>query len=69
MNIPPLPWMSWQPGDRAVVRYRAPDGVHDALGEVLEVDVHYVLIRAKRGDVRVEASQMMTGKLVEKRSF
>lgn len=61
---PALPWMSWSVGDRVVVRYRAPDGVHDALGTLLEVEPSYVVVEAKRGRVRVEAPTMITGKKV-----
>ena len=62
-----LPWMQWEPGDRVVVRYRAEDGVHDALGWLRERSPHYVVIEARRGLVRVEATQMITGKLVARR--
>ncbi len=61
---PPLPWMNWEVGQRVVVRYRAPDGVHDALGTLLEVDPHYVVVATKRGDVKVGATTMITGKKV-----
>lgn len=63
---PVLPWLQWQPGDRVVVRYRAEDGVHDALGTLLESSEHHVVIAAKRGEVRVEAETMITGRLVAK---
>ncbi len=59
-----LPWMDWEPGDRVVVRYRADDGVHDALGTLVERSPHHVVVKARRGLVRVEALQMITGKLV-----
>lgn len=61
---PPLPWVAWRPGERVVVRYRAPDGVHDALGDLLETAPEAVVIRTRRGDVRVAASTMITGKRV-----
>ena len=59
---PRPPWLDWQPGDRVVVRYTADDGVHDALGELLETRLDGVRIRARRGDVDVAASTMLTGK-------
>lgn len=62
---PPLPWMQWQVGDRVVVRYRESDGVHDALGTLLEKRPDYVVIKARRGTVRVSAATMITGKKVE----
>lgn len=64
MSLPPPPWMQWNPGDKVVVRYTEPDGVHDALGILIETSPDHVIIRAKRGDVRVEVDQMITGKLV-----
>jgi len=47
-----------------VVRYRLDDGLHDALGDLLEVAVDHVTVRTRRGDVRVEATTMVTGKTV-----
>jgi len=47
-----------------VVRYRLADGLHDALGDLLEVARDHVTIRTRRGDVRVEAATMVTGKKV-----
>lgn len=64
--IPPLPWLVWVPGERVVVRYQADDGVHDALGELLETTPHYVVIRTRRGDVQVNAETMITGKRVDR---
>lgn len=61
---PPLPWTRWAVGDRVVVRYRAADGIHDALGDLLEVGAAGVVVRTRRGDVSVHASQMITGKRV-----
>ncbi|WP_447924766.1 putative acetyltransferase [Georgenia muralis] len=61
---PPLPWMAWRPGERVVVRYRAPDGVHDALGDLLEVTPDAVVVQTRRGAVRVAAATMITGKRV-----
>lgn len=66
MSLPSLPWLQWQPGDRVVVRYRVSDGLHDALGTLLETHPDHVIIRARRGEVRVEADTMVTGKLVQK---
>ena len=61
---PPLPWMAWHPGDRVVVRYRLPDGLHDALGHLLEVAPDHVVVDTRRGPVRVDAHTMVTGKTV-----
>ncbi len=61
---PPLPWMRWEVGDRVVVRYNEPDGVHDALGTLLEREPGYVVIEARRGVVRVAAESMITGRRV-----
>lgn len=61
---PPLPWLQWQLGQRVVVRYQAADGVHDALGTLLETAPDHVVIEARRGTVRVEASTMITGRAV-----
>lgn len=63
-TLPPLPWLSWDPGTRVVVRYRLADGLHDALGDLLEVAADHVTVRTRRGDIRVEASTMVTGKRV-----
>lgn len=56
--------MEWQKGERVVLRYRLTDGLHDALGDVLEVAVDHVTIQTRRGQVRVEAPTMVTGKRV-----
>lgn len=61
---PPLPWMRWSAGQRVVVRYRLADGLHDALGDLVEVAPDHVLVRTRRGEVRVEATTMVTGKTV-----
>lgn len=61
---PPLPWLEWAVGERVVVRYRAEDGVHDALGDLLDVRPDGVTVRTRRGDVAVHARQMITGKRV-----
>ena len=64
-GLPPeLPWLSWRVGERVVVRYREADGLHDALGELLEVGRDAVVVRTRRGDVRVPAPAMITGKQV-----
>ncbi|MDD9205690.1 hypothetical protein PU560_04295 [Georgenia sp. 10Sc9-8] len=61
---PTLPWTTWRPGDRVVVRYRTADGLHDALGELLSTAPDGVLVRTRRGDVHVHAQEMVTGKRV-----
>lgn len=63
-SLPPLPWLEWTPGDRVVVRYRLDDGLHDALGYLVETDVDHVVVETRRGRVRVEAITMVTGKRV-----
>lgn len=61
---PPLPWLAWSEGERVVVRYRLADGLHDALGALLETAPDHVVIDTRRGPVRVEAETMVTGKKV-----
>lgn len=56
--------MRWRPGERVVLRYRLDDGLHDALGTVIEVAIDHVSIETRRGLVRVEATTMVTGKSV-----
>jgi hypothetical protein len=71
-------WRSWSPGDRVVVRRLRDDlpqphadhpELHaprhtDVLGELLEVDDGGVLVRTRRGDVRVPAADIVLSKLV-----
>ena len=59
-----LPWMSFAVGERIVIRYRLADGLHDALGEALEVAPTHVTVATRRGPVRVDAGTMVTGKRV-----
>lgn len=61
---PPLPWLQWSPGERVVVRFRLADGLHDALGTLIETAPDHVVIDTRRGQVRVEATTMVTGKKV-----
>ncbi|WP_115726923.1 putative acetyltransferase [Actinomyces culturomici] len=61
---PPLPWLAWTPGERVVVRYRLDDGLHDALGTLVETALDHVVVDTRRGRIRVEASTMVTGKRV-----
>lgn len=63
-NAPQLPWLSWQVGQRVVVRRREPDGLYDSLGELLEVAPDHVTIRTRKGIDVVPATKMVTGKLV-----
>lgn len=64
-SLPPsLPWLSWKKGERVVLRYRLEDGLHDALGQVVESTFDHVSIETRRGIVRVEAHTMVTGKRV-----
>lgn len=59
-----LPWMRLELGSRVVVRYRLEDGLHDALGTLLEKAPTHVVIDTRRGRVRVDARTMVTGKQV-----
>ena len=63
-QVPPLPWMNWRVGHRVVLRYRLADGLHDALGDVIEVAPDHVTVMTRRGGVRVDAHTMVTGKRV-----
>ena len=56
--------MRWRPGERVVLRYRLDDGLHDALGTVVEAAIDHVSIETRRGLVRGEATTMVTGKSV-----
>ncbi len=66
---PALPWLQWRVGQRVVVRYRAEDGIHDALGHLTEVGVHGVTVSTRRGLVSVAAQTMITGKIVPESPF
>lgn len=58
-------WTAWAVGARVVVRRRLPDGrFSDALGELLATDPSGVVVRTRRGDVRVEAADIAVGKVV-----
>jgi len=71
-------WRSWSPGVRVVVRRRRDDlpeprpdhaDAHepqhsDVLGDLLAVDDDGVLVRTRRGDVRVPAVDIVLTKLV-----
>lgn len=59
-----LPWMQWKVGERVVVRRREADGLYDAVGELVEVCPDYVVIHTRKGDVKVPATKMVTGKKV-----
>ncbi|HZK05335.1 MAG TPA: hypothetical protein VFC82_05730 [Actinomycetaceae bacterium] len=62
---PRLPWLAWQVGERVVVRYYDDDGRRtDALGHLTEVAADHVCIETKRGNARVDARRMITGKKV-----
>ncbi|HHW82696.1 MAG TPA: hypothetical protein GX743_02570 [Actinomycetales bacterium] len=57
--------MEWEVGERVVVRYRDSDGMRtDALGHLTEVAMGHVCVETKRGNVRVDARSMITGKRV-----
>ena len=71
-------WRTWSPGVRVVVRRLRDDlpeprsahrGDHvprhtDVLGDLLAVDDDGVLVRTRRGDVRVPAADIVLTKLV-----
>ncbi|MEZ0449840.1 hypothetical protein [Cellulomonas sp. ICMP 17802] len=71
-------WRDWSPGVRVVVRRLRDDlpaahpehpDLHvprhtDVLGELLEVDDDGVLVRTRKGDVRVPARDIVLTKLV-----
>ncbi|WP_099332424.1 hypothetical protein [Actinomyces minihominis] len=63
---PALPWLEWTAGQRVVVRYVDEDGsTRDALGTLVETEPDHVVIDARRGRVRVEATQMIIGRIVK----
>ncbi|WP_426594589.1 hypothetical protein ACPPVS_03445 [Cellulomonas sp. McL0617] len=64
-------WRAWSPGVRVVVRRLRDDGPAageprhtDVLGEVLAVDDEGVVVRTRRGDVRVPAADIVLTKQV-----
>ena len=71
-------WRAWSPGIRVVVRRLRDDlaapqpeqpGVHvpqhtDVLGDLVAVDDDGVLVRTRRGDVRVPAADIVLTKVV-----
>ena len=58
-------WTRWPVGVRVVVRRRLPDGVFgDVLGDLLATGPDGVLVRTRRGDVRVDAAEIAVGKIV-----
>jgi len=68
---PSSPEISWPEASRTyslssrvVVRYRLDDGLHDALGILLEKAPTHVVIDTRRGRVKVDARTMVTGKQV-----
>lgn len=66
MTTPPkLPWLDWPLGVKVTVRRREADGLYDAVGELIECCPDYVVVRTRtKGDVKVPASKMVTGKIV-----
>ncbi len=61
----PAPWMSWQVGERVVVRYQDDDGrPTEALGHLTEVAADHVCVATARGVAYVPASRMIVGKRV-----
>ena len=58
-------WRGWAPGTRVVVRRRlAEGGWGDVLGDLLEVTPDGVVVRTRRGDVRVAGADIAVGKPV-----
>lgn len=64
MSPPELPWLEWEVGERVSLLHRGPDGLHEALGTLLEVSPHHVVISTRRGPEKVEATAMVTGRRV-----
>lgn len=64
-------WRSWSPGVRVVVRRRRDDlpaagepPYTDVIGEVLAVDDAGVLVRSRRGDIRIPEADIVLAKTV-----
>lgn len=58
-------WRGWAVGTRVVVRRRlATGGYGDVLGDLLEVGPDGVVVRTRRGPVRVAAADIALGKPV-----
>lgn len=63
-----LPWMRFNIGDRVVIRRREADGLYDSLGELLEKSAEYVVVKTRKGVVKIPAEKMVIGKVVDKSS-
>ena len=58
-------WRRWAVGTRVVVRHRLPEGgLTDVLGELIALDDDGVLVRTRRGPVRVAGTEIVLGKPV-----
>ncbi|MDO4792025.1 MAG: hypothetical protein Q3999_06035 [Buchananella hordeovulneris] len=57
--------MEWRAGDRVTLLYRENGNLQEVAGELIETSLHGVVVRSRRGDVRVHASQMIVGRKVE----
>lgn len=60
----PLPWLEWRVGERVTLLYREAGNLQEVVGELLQCGPHGVLIRSRRGDVSVHATQMVVGRRV-----
>ena len=61
----PLPWLEWRVGERVTLLYREEGNLQEVVGELLQCGPHGVLIRSRRGDVSVHATQMVVGRRVD----
>jgi hypothetical protein len=58
-------WREWPVGARVVVRRALPEGgLGDVLGDLEEVDDDGMLVRTRRGPVRVRGADVVLGKRV-----
>lgn len=59
------PWTHWPLGCRVVLRRRLPEGgFTDALGDLVQADDVRAVVRTRRGDVTVEAADVVAAKRV-----
>lgn len=64
MTAPP-PWAGWPAGCRVVLRRRLAEGGYgDVLGDLLSTDDDRAVVRTRRGDVVVDAADMVLAKRV-----
>lgn len=57
--------MQWPIGAKVMVRRRLPEGGYtDVVGLLVEADADHVLVRGRRGEVRIAAEDVAIGKVV-----